>query len=1274
VLAWEIQELPGAQTMFTTQWDCFVPYTIEDVRTFTASGTDAAVVQRVRLERDRQALYTADLFLYHRQLKRRMVWQFIAVNVRDGNLRLDFPTPFQFVDKEWQQLVTRAFISALQAVQANPDTANGLILNADFPVPDEVPPLSGSGENRVAPGFAWNELYVHSVKRYLFASERVQGWHVLDLGCGVGYGAKILARSAAQVVAADVDEHPLRYGEETYPDAKIQRVHIAPVTEAQGLPFADGSFDAVVSFEVIEHVPVEQMQAFFAEMARVLKPSGAVILSTPNKNVYIHYPDPYHVSLMTLEEFSRLLNSQFEDVQVYGQLRSKGLPHTTMEFDIVDEARDDQEIFVAVCRGYRGRQATISLPEPTVWEQPREQGTAPGQRLPVSVIVHTRNEEHNIEQCLECLKDWAGEIIVMDMESTDRTVEIARRYTDKIYTHPLIRDFDAARNVSAKHARYDWIFYVDADERVPPALVEALRQMLPALDNEVAAVKLTYKNYFLGKWIRYAGQWYPGYKAPMLLRRGRFEWLSGAHEGVKVFGRIVLFPPDNPECAIEHHTTPTLERYMHKLSHYSQSAAKQMLEKHAPCSWQTLAAAMGYAFRFYYDETRGYQDGAHGFLLSACAAMSALADQIRYAELLLNEGWEGSDLLPASAEEFFRFAADVAAGRVHVVQKNLSHILALSSDEQKPDSLPSWWQRLWLRLQRASGGRVVAAGSVRPVLSAPEWQMITDDEQADALIAFGEGWSGAVARLREGGSFFIATPHFPADPEAWRAELEQAFQATVHLLDPEATCSWLFAFGWKGQRVEPARRRVLMLTHQNALHMLGGGETQLFETLLALREQKVAADVSLSLRLPEQVYDLIHVFSLYHADKVECLTCTEKPVVVSTIFRDNAALYPVTVGAAVFQQEDALQVERALRAWKEGNLRVQGLDGQSLDEPEEVRRVKQLVVERAQLLLPNCRWELSALRRYFGPGDKPAYVVPNAVRPERFLEATPDAFVQRFGLRDFVLCAARIEPFKNQLMLIWALRDNNIPLVLAGKVSDSEYGALCERWSGKNVHFVGELAPDLLASAYAAARVHAMPSWAETPSLTSMEAALAGCAIVVGNQGAEREYFGEFAYYCNPADIDSVREAVLAAWEDRDVARRKAFREYILKRYTWSETARVTAEAYEQVLRFRQSLLAMPDWNEPQTWQPVVERYLREHQPGDGSLLQLYAGAYNSFHAEVAYRLLEQFIVSIGFDPEHCADIEVIDELPENLLGQIWWTGSRYDSILRTRYQGRTAA
>lgn len=1254
--------------MPTTPWDRFIPYTTRDVQQFTSAGAEGVVTQRIRLERDRRSLYTADVFLYHRHLKRRMVWQFIAVNVQDGNLHLDFPTPFQHIDRVWHELVTRALLSALQAVQANAEAAQGMILNADFSVPDDVPPLDGGGENRVAPGFAWNELYIHSAKRYLFASEQVQGMRVLDLGCGTGYGAKILARQAQQVIAADVDAFPLRYGEQTYPDARIQRVHIAPISDKQGLPFETGSFDAVVSFEVIEHVPVEQMEAFFAEIARVLRPDGMVILSTPNKQVYINYPDPYHVSLMTLGEFRQLLESRFNSVQLFGQVRSQQLLHTAMEFDIVPEADDGQEIYIAVCREYAGNARAIALPPPTVWETVSAEEAPARGRLPVSVIVHTRNEEHNIAECLERVKDWAGEIIVMDMESTDRTVEIARRYTDKVFHHPLIHDFDLARNASAQHARYEWVLYVDADERVPDALVDALRQLLPALDEEVAAVKLTYKNYFLGKWIRHAGQWYPGYKAPMLLRRGRFEWLGAAHEGVRVFGKIVLFPPDNPDCAIVHHSMPTLEHYMRKLNHYSLSAAQQMLGERAPCSWQTLAAAMGYAFRFYYDETQGYRDGAHGFLLSACAAMSALADQIRYAELRLREGWDGNDLLPASAEEFFRFAADVAAGRVQVIQKKLSHILGFAENETTTLSPPSWWSRLWQRLQRRSGGTVALWGVAHGESLGEGWNQASEQEHIDALIALGEAMREAAHRLRDGGSFFVGVQVFPQHPQVWREEVEQAFSATAHLIDPESTCPWLFAFGWKGQRVEPVRRRVLMTTHQRALEMLGGGETQLFETLLALREQGVVADVSVSMRLPEEPYDLIHAFSLYHADKVDRLERADKPLVVSPIFRDNTAFYPVTVGTAVFRQQSPSQVEEALRAWKEGRLRVQGIDPQSLDEPEDLRRVKERVVRRAQLLLPNCRWEISALRRYFRLGYKPAQVIPNAVRPERFIQATSDAFVQRFGLQDFVLCAARIEPFKNQLTLIWALRGTGIPLVLAGKVSEPEYGALCRQWAGENVHFVGELSPELLSSAYAAARVHAMPSWAETPGLTSIEAALAGCAIVVGNQGAEREYFADFAYYCNPADVDSVREAVLRAWEDRDMAKREAFRQHILKHYIWSETARATAEAYEQVLQAPNTVLTMPDWNEPQTWQPIVRKYLREHQPGDGALLQLYAGAYNAFSAEAAYKLLAQYVLSLGVDPERCADIEIVDHLPENFLGKVLLTGSRYDTIALTRY------
>jgi hypothetical protein len=128
---------------------------------------------------------------------------------------------------------------------------------------------------------------------------------------------------------------------------------------------------------------------------------------------------------------------------------------------------------------------------------------------------------------------------------------------------------------------------------------------------------------------------------------------------------MIRIPAEQTDLAIEHQTVVSLDHYLRKMMHYSASLAEQMLREGAPCSWRTMAAAMGYAMRFYYDDTEGPRDGAHGFLLSACAALSALVDQLRYAESRLQAGTIGEDLLPASAEEFFRFAADVAAGRVH---------------------------------------------------------------------------------------------------------------------------------------------------------------------------------------------------------------------------------------------------------------------------------------------------------------------------------------------------------------------------------------------------------------------------------------------------------------------------------------------------------------------------------------------------------------------------------------------------------------------------------
>ncbi len=555
--------------------------------------------------------------------------------------------------------------------------------------------------------------------------------------------------------------------------------------------------------------------------------------------------------------------------------------------------------------------------------------------------------------------------------------------------------------------------------------------------------------------------------------------------------------------------------------------------------------------------------------------------------------------------------------------------------------LPDWWQRFWQRLPDT------APSEPRQLL-----------EEGEPLVEPTLHWA---KQLPSGAPFLIAHRGTPSQPECWRETLEAELDSTVHLLDPEPEADWLFAFGWKGLRVPEIRWRVRMIPHRRALQMMGGGETQLLETLYALREYGVVADVSIALRLPESPYALNHLFSLYHADRLELLEQCTKPLVVSTIFWDYTELFQAGLTIkAIFSQSDEGAVQRMLDAWQSRQLnpiQVQPLDVQPL------RRVLQLT----RVLMPNAEREFEMLTRVFGASELPVVLVPNAIRPERFLHADPMPFVQRYGLKEFVLCTARIEPNKNQLMLIWALRGTGLPLVLAGKEGDAEYAQLCRRWAGTEVHFVGELSPQMLASAYASARVHALPSWSETPGLANLEAALAGCALVVGNRGAEQEYLGEWAYVCDPGDCRSIREAVLKAWADTDPARREACGQHVMNRYTWRHTAERTVRAYELALELPDRWLIMPDWHQPSTWLPALQRHVARR---DTSVLMLYAGALNGANPAEAYEQVLNALQQMGVDSDTCPDIELTDRLPTGDVRPLL-TGSACDLLLQAQYGAR---
>ncbi|HYL78685.1 MAG TPA: methyltransferase domain-containing protein [Bryobacteraceae bacterium] len=173
---------------------------------------------------------------------------------------------------------------------------------------------------RVIPGQVNDDLWSEHVARYAFARRYADGLRVLDAGCGTGYGAAELAQSAAEVVGVDVAPEAIEYAQASYPLPTVRFV----MSSCTSVPFPQNSFELVVAFEVIEHLP--DFRAFLNECGRVITPQGLFIVSSPNKRYYADSrakegPNPYHQHEFEPSEFVAELRRVFSNVRLLLQNR-----------------------------------------------------------------------------------------------------------------------------------------------------------------------------------------------------------------------------------------------------------------------------------------------------------------------------------------------------------------------------------------------------------------------------------------------------------------------------------------------------------------------------------------------------------------------------------------------------------------------------------------------------------------------------------------------------------------------------------------------------------------------------------------------------------------------------------------------------------------------------------------------------------------------------------------------------------------------------------------
>ncbi|PYT26734.1 MAG: hypothetical protein DMG57_20435 [Acidobacteria bacterium] len=209
---------------------------------------------------------------------------------------------------------------------------------------------------RVIPGEVDPDLLNEHVARYAFAARVAGGRRVLDAGCGTGYGAAELGHSAREVVGIDIAGEAVEYARNHYQAANL-RFECASCSE---IPAADGSFDLVVAFEIIEHL--EDWRGFLREVRRVLAPQGLFLVSTPNKLYYAESrreigPNPYHRHEFEYAEFRSELGAVFPRVSVLMENHAdaivfapgKNTGSAELRLEETSASPEDGHFFLAVC-------------------------------------------------------------------------------------------------------------------------------------------------------------------------------------------------------------------------------------------------------------------------------------------------------------------------------------------------------------------------------------------------------------------------------------------------------------------------------------------------------------------------------------------------------------------------------------------------------------------------------------------------------------------------------------------------------------------------------------------------------------------------------------------------------------------------------------------------------------------------------------------------------------------------------------------------------------
>lgn len=249
-------------------------------------------------------------------------------------------------------------------------------------------------------------------------------------------------------------------------------------------------------------------------------------------------------------------------------------------------------------------------------------------RQTISVVLMTKNEERRIGETLEAVR-WADEIVIVDDESTDATVEICKRYNAKIIISRSGDHHDKQWNIGIDNSTSDWVLHIDADETVTPGLKGEIEKVL--IDSKgFSAFKIMRKNYFLGHFMRYGGWYHP---VLILFKRNSARCIGkGIHVNVKVDGEIGLIKED-----IIHRPFESISQFIIRHDKYTTKEAEVMLEEKGIISNSELKSKLRVrplkVFWKMYVKKQGFREGYYGLVFSVLYAWVEFIRWAKYWEL-----------------------------------------------------------------------------------------------------------------------------------------------------------------------------------------------------------------------------------------------------------------------------------------------------------------------------------------------------------------------------------------------------------------------------------------------------------------------------------------------------------------------------------------------------------------------------------------------------------------------------------------------------------------